>query len=823
MTLVDDLRQSVMACDEAAVVELCRAHGVAALRAIRTDIETIVEEAERYDRDTPGAVWRARRSAAAIPACLSARTVVQAAGALDSPGRVPDPDRLADLLVETKPKWLPKLAQRLLGNRRGQGWPLSYRLVARGACTRPDDPRYVDHMISSVPVLANLRDDPSLRKEVWGFFESDARGLLLHRGWTEALTQLADDGLLDREQLIDAALDALSMQAPWTRLTWFASFVNALDPNGELVGRRVDAYVALMRSTVPQVVAIAQRALGPQLASGELRPEPFLDVAGSPLLLKDKGVAIAQLALLKRLAADPVWASPVLDVVSQGFAHRHRDVQERALRIVREHLANVDSDTKRSVEERYELLPPALRPVDVVTHSAPEPVTIRPLAADDEPLSDDRFVEALASLMERQTAPLDRVIEATYRVCGYPPEHRRELMRPLLTRTEPPFVWDALHGFAIECVKAIAGEPTADTVRPFLVQGLLDEVVTTARSGRSRPYLAMPTSPSGAIDPGTLIRRFDTVSDAGPAEIFAARLRADADRTLIGLSELSVGTIKGWPSGRTIVPTVRFDWRGTALHCSPPSHFESVWTSTSTRVDPATGESVTATREDVWVAPHRPVIHGDAASIDVFHYLWVGFDSGRLTPWWLSLFPAYVDLGAIMSFSSFNQVMDAEPSVARPNLLTPLLDRYVAQPLPTFGDADAIALACGLGAKPLSCRIAAIEALVAVGDDHDRVAHVGHWAGRLVVAQALKLGRIADALDELMRRSPLLARIIVVRLLERVTDHRDAHRVLALTADAFTVCGPVPLPDAVHQLAESAGKNKSAIAARRLIALATES
>ena len=75
-------------------------------------------------------------------------------------------------------------------------------------------------------------------------------------------------------------------------------------------------------------------------------------------------------------------------------------------------------------------------------------------------------------------------------------------------------------------------------------------------------------------------------------------------------------------------------------------------------------------------------------------------------------------------------------------------------------------LACGLAAKPLSCRVAALDATTATADDeHERVSHTGHWAGRLVAVQALKLGRLADAIEELIPRSPMLARVFALRLL----------------------------------------------------------
>ena len=797
-----------MACDEAAVVELCRANGLAALKAIRPDIETIVEEADRYDPDIPYEVRRARsvrRGDSGVP-------LGEDGGA--GGGRI-RPSRHATR--PRSPGGSPRRDRTQVAPEVGAASPgqhVGVRLAAvlpprrpGRMCERPDDPRYVDQMIASTPALETLRSDPSLRDEVWAFFETDTRGLLLHRRWTEVLVQLVEDGLLDREQLVDAALGALTMQAPWPRLTWFASFVEALDPTGEIIRRQLDACLALMRSTVPQVVAIAQRVLGPQLISGELRPEPFLDVAASPLQLKDKGVAIAELKLLQSLAADPAWVSPVLDVVSHGFGHRHRDVQELALRIVQPRLDDADADTRRTVEERYELLPPSVRPIHAAPPPATEPVAVRSVTADhDGPLGDDQFVEALASLMERQAPPLDRVIEAAYRVCGYPLEHRVEMMRPLLPRTRPSFVWDA-------CARV--REPMC---------------ASDGRRARRRPQRSAGCR-RAALERGCRhrrIREVEAVPRNADAPERSHRPRRSRPPTRSGVRRRRAGRgLRGQAPSRqrsAVDRPVRADLRhhqglalrqedrphrddrlaGPALHCSPPSPFEHSSSWTSTHADPDTREPVTTSGERTWVSPDRPIVLGDAGSIDVFHYLWQGFHlDDRLTPWWLSLFPGYIDLGGIMSLASFNDVMDLEPSMARPNLLTPMLERYASHPPTVFGDVDAVVLACGLAAKPLSCRLAALDAMVAAGDDHHRV--VAHRP----LGRAPRRGAGTEARTPCRRARGAAAQVADARSRLRTSpartglDHREAHRVLALTEDAFTLCGSAPLPEPVHQLATS--------------------
>ncbi len=822
MTAVEDLAERVMAGDEEGVAGICRALGLTGLREIRPDIEALVEEARRYESAVPYEIRKQRENAAAIVDCLSASTVVQAAKSVTYPRMRPELDRLVDLLIELKPKWLPKLGARLLGQPRGYGWPLCHRLVARGVCARPDDPRYVDQMISWCPP-SDILDDPGLQHEVWAFFDTDNRGKSLSGRWTPPIVQLAEDGVLDRDRLIDAAIGALTMQVPWNRLMWYASLLDALDPDGAMTARHVDGYLALMRSPVPQVVAVGQRALRPHIESGDVRPDGFLDVAALPLLGKDKGVALVQLRLLASLAMDPAWASPAVDAVSQAFGHPHRDVQERALTIVQAALDATDEQTRDSVLQRYELLAPALRPVTsaVPADDSPTSIVRRPSPRDDEPLDDDRFVEALAAIIEHQpSCSIDAVIEAAFRVCGYPPAHRAELVRPLLVRTEKPHSWSKYDAFAKQCVRHLSDAPGGPPrERASLVEELLAEALDTVSRGRSRPYLARPTLTTGAIDPLELDRRLAHEADgAGPAEVLAARLRADRDRSLIHLSQVSVGKTPDWRFGKTIVPSLTTAWRGPDLHCSPPSPFERTWVMQVGTIDPESGETVWQPLTSDEPETRGPIIHGDGRSLDVLHYIWVDFDlGGQTTEWCLSLLPSYVDLGGMMALSSFSDIMDHEPSQMRSNRLTPLLHRYLWEQ-PVFGDVDATVIACGLAAKPVSCTTSALEATLAMAEqDAGRVTQIAAAATQLVEIEFLKLGRLANSLEELLRRSPLAARSLALPLIEHLSGHRDAHRVMSVLADAFTICGPVPLPDSVHRIAASPGKTKAVTAAKRLV------
>lgn len=839
---LEDLTAAITAGDQPWVIEVCRRHGLTTLRSMRPEIVQLIEEARTTSREVPFETWRARSSAASIAGCLAATTVVQAVSALDYPASEPDPDLLIDALVDLSPKWLPRLGQRLLGSEffREVGWQLCYELVKRGVCERPADPRYVDQMIYHCePVYERLVGDAMLREEIWGLFETDRRGLQLSNGlhgerWSKALAQLVDDGLVERDRLIDAALGALTMQSPWIRLRWYALLVNALDPSYASAKGHAAAYLALLRSSVPQVVAVAQHALGPLLKSGSLRPEPFLDVASSPFSLKDKKIALAQLQMLEAVAKDDQWVPDVVDAASLGMGHPNREVQTKALRFVQARLDLLTADRKALVEQQYELLPASMRPAGPTAEHpqandglGSRPPTRAPVSdGPPEPFTDDKFVEALAAIMEGQSpAPiLDRAIAAAFRICGYPQAQQAELVRPLLPRTNPQFVRDIFHAWAIRCVETMSGlgEDPRDlesSLEERLVDDLLDEAILTVASGRPRAYLALPTDESGAINPHVLRERLANLTEeVGPAERLAATLRADIDRQLIALTDIGMAALERRGLPVTLVPTVTVTWNGPALHCEPESPFEHRVDSTATAINPMTGEEETCSISEVWTDPRKPILNGDEKAIHVAHYLMIqyAFDPNGLA-WWLKLLPSYPDLGGVMVMRSFGEIMDTEPSFMRPNCLAPLLDRYCDEPH-SIGDLDAVLIAVGLAAKPASCRIRAVDALIAVaGLDRQTVALIGGWAAHLVSAKFLKLSRLGDVLEELVRREPLQARDFAMPLLEQLANHRDIHRILDLTADAFAVCGSVSLPSSVHELAGNPGSSKALVAARRLV------
>ncbi len=122
----------------------------------------------------------------------------------------------------------------------------------KDSAARPAAPRYIDRMLHALPGEAwsskvALKDallgDPGLLEhEIWRIFVNEPapgsvqlftatmQGVQPETTWDVALTELAKDGRISRERLLDAVLDGLSRDLHEMRARWFAYLHDRLDP-----------------------------------------------------------------------------------------------------------------------------------------------------------------------------------------------------------------------------------------------------------------------------------------------------------------------------------------------------------------------------------------------------------------------------------------------------------------------------------------------------------------------------------------------------------------------------------------------------------------
>jgi hypothetical protein len=185
----------------------------------------------------------------------------------------------------------------------------------------------------------------------------------------------------------------------------------------------------------------------------------------------------------------------------------------------------------------------------------------------------------------------------------------------------------------------------------------------------------------------------------------------------------------------------------------------------------------------------------------------------------MSLLPHHLDVATIQGIREVVDQLDKEATSFYVPMLEPLLVRLL-DPATHIGELGPFLLALALGAKPARYRSLAIDALLTcVHDGRADAGQVGTLAARAVADEVTKLTRVADALDEIARIDPTIARTVTSAMLPQLLDHRDAHKLLMVLAEAIAASGPIDLPPDLLELAKSGGKRRVDVEARRVAKL----
>ena len=292
---------------------------------------------------------------------------------------------IAGVLADRQPPWLANFVGRKLRDRQDLGlnsWTLARALVRLGAIERPGVPQYTTKMPAALcervlagnrtrdwhvvvhPQNALLADPDLLDDEVWRLFTvPDAAAELARYGgcWEEALVALSEQGRLDRGRLIDACLDAFTLDFAPNRVGWYVTFHDLVNPSLEEMAARSARYLKLLATGSRPAIKLGQQACGRLLGARLLPPEDLLAASGPALLFPLKTVAAAQLKLIAKVAAAQ---TPVTDralaTAAMAFGHQQLDVQEAALELIARWGLPEDEPERGTITELAASLAPAL-------------------------------------------------------------------------------------------------------------------------------------------------------------------------------------------------------------------------------------------------------------------------------------------------------------------------------------------------------------------------------------------------------------------------------------------------------------------------------
>ena len=448
----------------------------------------------------------------------------------------------------------------------------------KGDLALEHDERFLTALIGLEPglQLPLMRADRELREElVWGMLRQEGnRGVSLSSadrsatmgsgrapGWSRTLAACADEGLIDRDRLIDALLDMLAADLPSARAGWHSRTLRLLAMTLDEAEARQGALCALMSSPVGPTVTLAVGQLTALAKAGRLDLELFARSCEGALV-GSKANALRVLGVL-RDGLGAVEGTDLEPLLGVALSFPSAQVQRAALGLARD---NVTASllTRESVAAIVRLadLDPLVVPEarefasvgavgdrpgpGLVPDTRDEPGSFLPPpreAGDLVPMSAEDVVGRVGVLAEGAQMGLEYEALLAFLASPEFTPDALEPLRPLVRRlTTRRFGYERMLGRLLQ-IALDGGEEGAESPlaagtawlesenMPTLMRERILEVAGLLARGQCYRLLATPTDDRGAVNPLVLVRRALDNGDAAPlpADLTQALLRVDTE------------------------------------------------------------------------------------------------------------------------------------------------------------------------------------------------------------------------------------------------------------------------------------------------------
>ena len=451
----------------------------------------------------------------------------------------------------------------------------------RGDLALDHDERYLTALIALEPglQLPLMRADRELREElVWGMLRQEGnRGVSLSSsdrsatmgsertpGWSRTLAACVDEGLIERDRLLDALLDMLAADLPSGRAGWYSRTLRMLSMTLDEAEARQGALCALMSAPVGATVTLAVRQLSALSKAGRLDLELFARSCEGALM-GSKANALRVLGVL-RDGLGAVEGTDLEPLLGVALSFPHAQVQALAIELASDALRSglLDSAVVGRLLSDAELDPlvvatldlldpghaatdqadPGLVPEDDPGEQAPAAFLPPPReVADLIPMSADDVSGRVGVLA--QGAQMGLEYEALLAFLASPEfdPSALESLRPLVRRlTTRRFGYERMLGTLLQIALDGGGEGAESPLAagtawlesenmPTLLRERIIEVAGLVERGRRYHLLATPTDDRGAVNPLVLVRRALDNGAASPlrADLTQALLRVDTE------------------------------------------------------------------------------------------------------------------------------------------------------------------------------------------------------------------------------------------------------------------------------------------------------
>lgn len=669
------------------------------------------------------------------------------------------------------------------------------------------DQRYLTALIGLEPglQLPLMRTDRELREElVWGMLcQEGNRGVSLSSsdrsasmgsertpGWSRTFEASVNEGLIERDRLLDVLLDMLAADLPSGRAGWYSRTLRLLAMTIDEAEAQQSTLCALMSSPVGATVTLAVGHLSALARAGRLDLELFARSCEGALM-GSKANALAALTILRGglEVLSPGGIEPLLAI---ALSFPHAQVQALAIELASDALRSglldpaalgrllSDAELDPLVADTITLLDPGhtatgqaspgLVPEEGTGEQAPAAFLPPPREVVDlVPMSADDVVGRVGVLA--QGAEMGLEYEALLAFLASPEfdPSSLESLRPLVRRlTTRRFGYERMLGTLLQIALDGGGEGAENPLAagtawletenmPTLVRERIIEVAGLVERGRHYHLLATPTDDRGAVNPLVLVRRALDNGDASPlpADLSQALLRVDVEHPDCAAA---LALVEEWEAELPAAARIRLALEG-AVRKRAESYLSSLSVTWEGRPSYESGKPKVARDGSPVYAFYFPRVVGadtGATGAELGALADIASASGDFTAH-RYLYPASVRHFAVCLIASQWYVLDSTQ-------LTADCYRALCEHGGRWDSLSAQLLGQAMGEREVESRalgVEALAALVARGDlAFDQVV-----SGFEAVAHTVKLNRWAQAFGDLGDVDPRLALDLALALL----------------------------------------------------------